>query len=747
LPKIGQKAPAAPKPPERFHYAPLDTPTAPECLGAHPQGYDRALCDKPDANGKTQRGKHPIGKWQADASNSPIKVSYWRKQGLNLAVACGPSGVVVLDEDAHGELERFCRDHTVEMPDTYRVRTGNGFHYYLAVPDGMQFSNHNPFKAEGYAIDVRGFGGYVVAAGSVHASGVIYEAEDDDAPVSVMPEWLVAYLSTPEPREVKDGAREAAEPYSGDGEWTAGTFYERAAVNGCIAELRALPRPWPGDGGGWEQGTFDQACNLLELANVPFFDLTVADAEALIREHAPTDEVWGAEQVETKIASAHHTVGTRMRRDLKIDVVAEAAARTAPDLSALEREVWAYFESQYSTQPNRRAVKAAIRLAFADRDRPTTATTPETRKRSLALVNLAEVEFEVTEWAWDEVIPLGILTGIAGWAGIGKSTLISWLVAGLTRGKFEGDLHGQPASVLIVAGEDDTSRQLAPRLDVAGADRSLVSVVQPTVEVLDGQRVDTVMQLSEDIAEIRRMLIETGAKMLILDPILSFVDGNPNSQADVRRALDPLAALARELNIAVVVVMHFKKGHGVAGEKVSGSHVWRDALRSLLVMAIDEESQYRVVTIDKSNYSNARGKSMLFEVTGAVVRGRDTKGNIRNQLVSKAEYVGDSPKSVQDILEAENAKRDGRRVVNEDTAEIIAWICEQDEPVNWSTIARQAGVDPNAKEGAAKQERTNLMRKLSRAVERGDISRVGKGLYSKPTGLRPLAGLGGEEGF
>jgi hypothetical protein len=85
--------------------------------------------------------------------------------------------------------------------------------------------------------------------------------------------------------------------------------------------------------------------------------------------------------------------------------------------------------------------------------------------------------------------------------------------------------------------------------------------------------------------------------------------------------------------------------------------------------------------------------------------------------------------------------------VNEDTAEIIAWICEQDEPVNWSTIARQAGVDPNAKEGAAKQERTNLMRKLSRAVERGDISRVGKGLYSKPTGLRPLAGLGGEEGF
>lgn len=745
MPKIGQKAPTASPPPKRFHYAPLDTPTAPECLGAHPPGYDRALCDKPDANGKTQRGKHPIGKWQADASNSPIKVNYWRKQGLNLAVACGPSGVVVLDEDAHGELERFCRDHAVEMPGTYRVRTGNGFHYYLAVPDGLQFSNHNPFKAEGYAIDVRGVGGYVVAARSVHASGAIYEAEDDDAPLSVMPEWLVGYLSTPKPREVTGEAWEAAEPYSGDGEWTAGTFYERAAVNGCIAELRALPRPWPGDGAGWEQGTFDQACNLLELANVPFFDLGIADAERLIREHAPTDEVWGAEQVEAKIASAHKRVGSQMRRDLKIDVVAEAAARTAPDLSALEREVWAYVESQYAKRPNRPAVNAAIRLAFAGREKPTTVTTSDSPKRALTLVNLADVEFEATEWAVDGLIPLGTITGIAGWAGIGKSTLVSWLVAGVTRGTFDGDLKGIPASVLIVAGEDDTSRQLAPRLDVAGADRRMVAVAQPRVETAQGQSVDTVMQLSEDLPAIRQMLIDTGAKMLVLDPILSFVDGNPNNQADVRRALDPLAAIGRELNIAVVVVMHFKKGHGVAGEKVSGSHVWRDTLRSLLVMAIDEESQYRVVTVDKSNYSDARGRSMLFEVTGAIVQGRDTKGNRRSQFVSKAEYVGESPKSVQDLLEAENSKRDGRRGVNEDTTEVIAWICEQDEPVRWIDICAQFDVDPNAKDGPEKQARTNLHRKLGRAVDRGDIRRVNKGRYHKPDGLRPLDGLGEEE--
>lgn len=742
MPKIGQKPrPAAPR--ERFHFAPLDNPAAPQCLGAHPRDYDRALCDRADVSGKTQRAKHPIGRWKDDATDNPAKVAYWRAQGYNLGVACGASNVVVLDEDMPGEVERWCRDHGVEIPDTYRVQTGRGHHYYLDPGDRM-FSNHNPFKRDGYAIDVRGAGGYVVAAGSVHATGVVYTAEDPDAPVAVMPEWLVSYLSAPEPREVKEDAKEARAPYTGDDAYTAGTHYERAAVNGNIADLESLPRPWF-EGAAWDEGTYTAACNLLELANLPFFELTLAEAENLIRQHAPTDDAWGPEQVEAKLASAHQTIGARMRTDLPVDVVAEAVARTAPDLSDLEDQVWNYHRTGYTGKPPARpAVKIAIRSAWATRDRPSTVTTETSAKRSLNLINLAGVEFDVTEWAWEGVIPLGVVTGVAGTAGIGKSTVISWIVAALTRGTFEGDLHDQPASVLIVAGEDDLGRQLAPRLSVAGADITRVAVVQPTV-VAEGQEIDTVMQLSEDLPEIRRMLIDTGAKMLVLDPILSFVDGNPNNQADVRRALDPLAALARELNIAVVVVMHFKKGHGVAGEKVSGSHVWRDALRSLLVMAIDEESQYRVVTIDKSNYSNARGKSMLFEVTGAVVRGKDTKGQIRDQFVSKAEYLGDSPKSVQDLLEAENAKRDGRRVVNEDTAEIIGWICDQPEPVTWTAIARQAGHDPNSKDPEAKKELSALNRKLSRAVDRGDIDKPGKGLYAKPSGLRPIAGLGEEE--
>jgi hypothetical protein len=494
-------------------------------------------------------------------------------------------------------------------------------------------------------------------------------------------------------RETSPGTAAPASNWDGTIYWEGSSDYETNAVSSEAARLVRL-----GTGGlNWDITTFEVACNLIEIANSGWSTLTVAEAKALVHEHTPTDEGWDPQAISAKIESAHKKTGGKTR-----------------------------------PMPLELRGKKLLKGRNEDNEQPA---------RTLNLINLADVEFEVTEWAWDGVIPLGILTGVAGWAGIGKSTLLSLVAANLTRGRFEGDLHGQPAPVLIVAGEDDVSRQLAPRLKVADADLDLVSVIQPTTLMADGQSVDTVMQLTDDIAGIRRILIETGAKMLILDPILSFVDGNPNAQGDVRRALDPLAALARELNIAVVVVMHFKKGHGLAGEKVSGSHVWRDALRSLLVMAVDEESGYRVVSIDKSNYSDSKGRSMLFEVIGAEVQGRDTKGNRRVQHVSRAKYIGDSPKSVDDILEAESVKRDGRRVVDDTTSEVIEWICAQPEPVPWAAICRRFDVDPNGKDPDSMKAKNNLTRKLSRAVDRGDIEKADKGLYRKPTGLRPLNGL------
>ncbi|MGN6272168.1 MAG: AAA family ATPase [Protaetiibacter sp.] len=454
----------------------------------------------------------------------------------------------------------------------------------------------------------------------------------------------------------------------------------------------------------WDATLWEVARRLSEFANSDWARLSWADVERLLLEYMPTDD------------------------GFTNDAVREKIARARSETTAQGKTVKTPLELRGKASPKQRTARKAE---------------PEP-DRDLKLVSLAGVEFLITEWAWDETIPLGTLTGVAGWAGIGKSSLVANLVAKWTRGELPGELSGEPTSVVMVAGEDDTARQLAPRLAVAGADLHRVFVVQATRRLDSGVEVNAILNLEEDLPRIREQLIATGSRVLILDPILSFVSGDPNHQRDVRAALDPLAGLARELNIAVVLVMHFKKGTGAAGEKVSGSHVWRDALRSLLVMAKDKESGYRVLTLDKSNYGPA-GRSMMFEVTSVEVTGRNSKGELRPSRVSLATYVGESAKSVDDILNEEQTRGDARHKVDSDTAEIIAWIIAQPNGARWVDICEEAGVDANSREPEEKKARENLSAKLRRAVKRGDLSKDVKGLYRRPPTLQPMDGLTRED--
>ena len=57
-------------------------------------------------------------------------------------------------------------------------------------------------------------------------------------------------------------------------------------------------------------------------------------------------------------------------------------------------------------------------------------------------------------WAWEHRIVLGYLNLLLGNEGVGKGTLIAWLIARLTRGEIPGDLRGRPISVGVLGDED-----------------------------------------------------------------------------------------------------------------------------------------------------------------------------------------------------------------------------------------------------------------------------------------------------
>ena len=329
-------------------------------------------------------------------------------------------------------------------------------------------------------------------------------------------------------------------------------------------------------------------------------------------------------------------------------------------------------------------------------------------QRQLNVTPLAMVQTRRTKSAWANIVPVGAPTMWAGAAGIAKSTVLAYAIAAWTNGALEGDLFGKPSVVAIINGEDDLGSVLVPRLMAAGADLDKVLSLGSVSVVDDRGDWITSPNLADDLKSIRASLIEHGARVLIIDPIISLMSGDSHRLEDVRRNLDPLASMAAELEIAVVCVAHFNKGGGKAGEKVSGSHAFRDIARSLVVMAVDEETDDRILTVEKSNYSPVR-PSLAFQIESVDVPTHDGD----TTTVGRARLIGPANVTVDDLL-----KRD-LSVLGERSQDLIEYVNEHPEGVRPEAVATALNLELN-------QARTYL----SRAYQAGRIDRPERGRYT-----------------
>ncbi|MGL5964517.1 MAG: VapE domain-containing protein [Fusobacteriaceae bacterium] len=166
----------------------------------------------------TKPGKHPrTPKGCLDATTDTGVIRGWweRWPDANVGIATG-GGLVVIDVDPrHGgddglvDLRRTLGD----LPDTVECLTGSGGrHIYVSVGEGVTVRNSAGTLAPG--VDIRGEGGYVVAAPSVHTSGRSYTWEassrPDEVEVAPMPPaWLEAIVKRPKLRVIAGGSGEA----------------------------------------------------------------------------------------------------------------------------------------------------------------------------------------------------------------------------------------------------------------------------------------------------------------------------------------------------------------------------------------------------------------------------------------------------------------------------------------------------------------------------------------------------------
>jgi Bifunctional DNA primase/polymerase, N-terminal/AAA domain len=245
-------------------------------------------------------------------------------------------------------------------------------------------------------------------------------------------------------------------------------------------------------------------------------------------------------------------------------------------------------------------------------------------------------DFEITKpdlvrvrplkWAWRDRVLLGALNLLVGAEGVGKGTLIAYLIAKLSRGELDGDLHGDPATVVLIGDEDSFDLVWTPRLHVADADLERVREVRGR----DGGAIS----FPRDARQLREIIATTRARVVIFDQLLDNLDAGVDDWRSkaVRRALAPVRALAQELDVAVLGVLHINKEEGTSFRRsVSGSHGFNALSRSSLLVAQHPEgpNARRVVARGKGNYG-PRPDSLEFMIDGRTARinGHDIEASL-----------------------------------------------------------------------------------------------------------------------
>lgn len=153
------------------------------------------------------RGKTPIttnGLLDASLDYEQINKWYTKTPDANLAIRTGrESGIFVIDLDGETGKESFksfLEDHGEKMPDTVTSITGNdGMHILFKYPKELgKVKSCTDWLGVGSKVDIRGDGGYIIAAPSIHPNGTAYEWEISSRPgeveIAEAPQFIIEKL-------------------------------------------------------------------------------------------------------------------------------------------------------------------------------------------------------------------------------------------------------------------------------------------------------------------------------------------------------------------------------------------------------------------------------------------------------------------------------------------------------------------------------------------------------------------------
>ena len=243
-------------------------------------------------------------------------------------------------------------------------------------------------------------------------------------------------------------------------------------------------------------------------------------------------------------------------------------------------------------------------------------TTKEERERQIIanlFTPLSAIVDEPKTYVFRPYVPVGKLTLITAFPGVGKTKFVDALAACVSSGKpmVDNVPCEKPGNVIIFSNEDDATDH-KKTIAASDGDMGRIFTLSESDAALDWAT-EHPLVFSSPVVE--SAIKSIAPSLVVFDPIQRYFGKiDSNSQTETSSALAPLVKLARKYQCAIILVGHSGKGNADSLQaRAIGSTNIVGMMRSMLSIVRDPEyPEENVVIHTKTN--NFRGKSVRYKI-------------------------------------------------------------------------------------------------------------------------------------